>query len=175
MTVLMESEADPASWPAAPDGLSLEAAALDSDALWTRIEGWIAFRWSGREVTWIVNGPGVWSPRLQPATITAFEVWDDGWTPAVLSAHPLGYELDDRTYRFTATVGTTDTPPPAVLEAYRRLAEYLADTGEIGRVAISGRRKLSDVEVESTRPTTWMGRAIHYSGAADLLRPWRQA
>ena len=49
------------------------------------------------------------------------------WETATLDSTPLGgYCLEDATYRFTGTLGDTDTPPETVLLAYARLAEYMA-------------------------------------------------
>jgi len=173
--VLSQDEGQPASYPAKPSDLSADAAALDPAAVWTRIESWIAYRWGERTVTWIVAGPGVWSPNLKPASVDTAEVWGGTtWTTTTLTAAPTGYDLDDATYQITATVGSTDTPPEAVLEAYKRYAEYVVDTGHIGRVATSGSRNLSDLSISTDRPAQWQARALHYSGAADLLRPWRR-
>ncbi len=175
MDVIAEDEGQPAAYPAAPVGLSPDAAALNPDALWQRLESWIAYRWEPRAVLWIVQGPGVWSPRLKPATVDTFEVWDGStWAPVTLDPAPLGYELAAETYRLTATVGSTDTPPSAVLEAFRRLAEYLADQATLGLVATSRTLNIAGtIQTESTRPAAWQARALHYSGAADLLRGYR--
>lgn len=173
MDILQEDEGQPASYPAV-SGLSAAAAALDAGALWQRLEAWIAYRWETRAVTWIVQGPGCWTPRLKPATVNTFEVWDAGaWAPVVLDAAPLGYELDAKTYRFTATAGVAEAPPAAVLEAFRRLAEYLADESTLGRVAGSGTFDVDGFRVERSRPVAWQAKALHLSGAADLLRAWR--
>ena len=175
MEILTEDEQAPASYPTAPSGLSTAASALDADALWQRIEQFITRRWNERQVVWIVEGPGVFAPRLQPATIDTREVWNgDSWESVTLDAAPLGDELDAKTYRFTATVGSTDDPPASINEAFVRLAEYLADQSFIGRVATSGTRDLnSTVQATSERPAAWQSKALYYSGAADLLRRYR--
>lgn len=175
MDILSQNEGEPSSYPFAPSGLSTAAGNLDPQMIWSRIEDWIRYRWAERQVVWIVEGPGVFVPTLKPASITAREVWNGtGWESVTLDPTPLGDELDAKTYRITATVGTTDTPPKTLLEAYRRLAEYLVDQSHIGRVATSGTRSLDGtLSVSSERPAAWQARALHYSGAADLLRSYR--
>lgn len=76
MEILQREEAAPASYPAAPAGLSDAAELLDHTALWARIEAYTAHRFTAREVLWTVAGPGEFKPDLAPATITAREVWD---------------------------------------------------------------------------------------------------
>ena len=171
--ILQETEGVPSSYPAKPSGLSTEADALDTRTLWKRIESFITYRWNERTVTWIVQGPGWWQPRLQPVTVDTAEKWDGEWVTVTLDPAPLGYELDEATYRVTATVGTTDSVPSDLNEAYRRLAEYLVDDSYIGRVATSGSRDLGDVSISSKRPEAWKAKALHQSGAADLLRRYR--
>jgi hypothetical protein len=175
LVALDEQEGVPSSYPAQPSGLTTDAADLDTETLWKRIESWITNRWGERSVTWIVEGPGTWTPRLQPASIDTSEVWDgSAWQTVTLQAAPMGYELDAKTYRVTATVGSTESVPAELNEAYRRLAEYLADDSYLGRVATSGTRDLSDMQITSERPAAWQAKALHYSGAADVLRKWRR-
>lgn len=174
MDLLDVSESEPTARPSPPSDLSDPAAALDANALWARIEAWCAWRWGERSVTWIIQGPGQFLPPLQPATVDTVEVWNDGvWTETTLAAAPLGLEVPDGVYRITATVGTADDPPADVLEAYRRLAEYLADDSHVGRVPTSASRSASGVSINVERPAAWQAKALHYSGAADLLRRWR--
>lgn len=182
MTELLEQqEALPSAYPPAPSGLSTAAAALDKDALWQRIEAWIAYRWTARGVIWIVNGPGHFEPLLMPATLTKAEVWrNDAWEEITLPASPLGglRMIGDGPYRFTADVGG-GTVPAAVSEAYRRLAEYWASHQSSGEYALpAGVRAFShsvgDVSVSVRGDGNWTARAIEASGAADLLRPYRR-
>ena len=171
--VFFEEENAPSSFPPPPPGLSTGAQTVDPTALWRRIEQWIAHRWQPRTVVWIVRGPGTWQPRLKPATVDAADIWGEDWQPVTLTPGPLGYELGPHVYRLTATVGEPNNPPEDVFEAARRLAEYLADDAFLGRVATSGTRSLSDQSISSERPATWQARALHNSGAADLLRRYR--
>jgi hypothetical protein len=171
--ILQEIEGVPSSYPTSPTDLSSEAKDLDSRALWKRIESFVSYRWSERTATWIVQGPGWWQPRLSPFTLDSAEVWNgETWESVTLSPAPIGYELAASIYKVSGTVGTTSVPSD-VLEAFRRLAEYLADDSYIGRVASSGSRDLGDVSISSKRPVDWQGKALHYSGAADLLRRYR--
>lgn len=177
-----EDEGTPETRPAVPAGLFTTVAAtpgealtetlalaalVPADAVWARLEDWITHRWGVREVAWVVSGPGAWEPRLRPATITATEVWRDGdWQAVTLEATPLGglaLELD--TYRITADVGAATDPPAAVWEAFRRLALFYAQSWDHPGGVTSAN--------DTTAPAALNARALHYSGAADLLRRWR--
>jgi hypothetical protein len=163
---LREDEGAPASYPTLPGSFTVELATV-----WHRLEQWISYRWGERTVEWVVAGPGTWKPRLKPASIDSAEAWDgDTWETVTLQAGPIGYELDDRTYKITATVGSTDTPPDVVLEAGKRLAEFL---DEAGADPAKGASSVSDGDYSFTRPAGWAARAIHLSGAGDLLRAYR--
>lgn len=162
--------------------LSERATGLSQAALWRRLERWMSHRWGVRVVTWRIKGPGAWEPRLTPAVITASEIWNPttaDWTPVTLEPGPMGYSLDDGPYRITADVGETDPPPEEVQEAFRRLAEYVAEA-EIGyafgaRGAGSVSERVGDLSAAVRRPTNWMALAMQNSGAADLLRQHRRA
>lgn len=170
---LTEAEAIPAGYPAAPAGLSTAAAALDADAIWQRLEAYCRVRWTTREVVWTVEGDGYWDAPLAPATLNTVEVWESGaWAECIPPVSPWGgYDLPgDGPYRITADVGGGDVPA-AVMEAFRRLAEYSA---EIGSPA-DGFTSVDDGGVSFERAATWAARAIQNSGAADLLRPYRRA
>ncbi len=167
-------------------GLSDAAIALDQDALWQRLEQWIAYRWPKREVVWVVAGRGEFMPPLADATVTKTEVAQSGtwetppWLEIDLMRGPFGVELRGKRYRITADVGSDDDPPAAVLEAYRRLAEYMAEAdAKVSKYQpgafTSYSEGLSDASISVSRPMNHKARAIHYSGAADLLRPWRVA
>jgi hypothetical protein len=184
--ILSETEAEPASRPAMPadlfdkvqseSGGSLSlgmdlARQVPPEFIWPRLEAWMAWRWGARQVVWVVEGPGEWAPRLKPATLTATEIWRCGaWANVTLAAAPSGYCLEAETYRLTATVGADETPPPAVQEAFRRLARFMAsqwdDPGGITRTEDGS-------GYSAEQPAGWAARGIHYSGAADLLRGYR--
>jgi len=178
---IKQTEAAPASYPAV-SGLSDKAQALDAAALWQRIEAFTAWRWTEREVVWLVEGDGDWCPPLAPAEVTAEEVWDgEAWVPATVYASPYGgYRLTTcGPFRFTAAVGGGEVPA-AVSEAFRRLAEYSVEIGKdsllSGHPAHTSHSAQIGQSVQETfdRPSTWAARAIHNSGAADLLRPYRR-
>lgn len=169
--IIREIEGVPSSYPAKPSGLSTAADALDSALIWRRLEHWTRYRWAEREVVWTLEGPGNWEPRLTPATVTSFEVWRNGaWVTVTLTASPIGYLLEDDTYRLTATVGDTDAPPEVVLEAYTRLAEYFA---EIQADPLPALTSTTDGDFSFSRPSAWAAKALFVSGAADLLRAFR--
>jgi hypothetical protein len=164
--VLSETEGEPSSYPTLPGTFT-----VDLSTVWKRLEGWTAYRWNERTVTWVVQGPGTWEPRLRPATIDTSEVWQDGgWVTTTLDPAPLGYALDSRTYRIVATVGDTAAPPAIVQEAGRRLAEFL---DQAGSDPVAGHTSVQDGDYSFDRPSGWAARAIHYSGAGDLLRGYR--
>lgn len=180
---LKQVEALPATYPAAPAGMSVAAAALDPAMIWQRIESYICHRWTARAVVWTVEGPGEWEPPLSPATITTVESWSGtAWVAVTLMASPLGSVVlpAEAPYRITATVGG-GTVPAAVSGAYRRLAEYSAEIGDNGMVPGHVSHTSHSVAIGSAinesfaRPSTWAAKAIINSGAGDLLRPYRRA
>ena len=180
-TLLREIEGTPESWPTVilhyparvPDGggggESLPT--VDAATVWRRIEAWIGHRWASRPVSWVLEGPGEFEPRLQPFTLVSIEQWDDaaGWVEATAAPSALGYCLAEGRYRITGTAGDDSTPPETVQEAFRRLHEYAS-----GIAQHRGARMADTVADDRTRPTAWAARAMNLSGAADLLRPWRR-
>ena len=150
------------------------------DAVWARLEGYIAWRFSPRSVVWIVEGCGEWKAPLTPATISTIEVWSDrakAWETATLDAAPLGgfYLPCTGPYRFSAMVGGDDDVPAIVAQAAQLLAAYMAASpGDPG--ATRTRDVVAGVgETELWRSESWMARAMRNSGAADLLRNFRRA
>lgn len=170
---LKEVEAIPASYPAVT-GLSTAAAALDADALWQRVEAYCRVRFTEREVIWTVEGPGLWEAPLSPATISTVGVWEGGaWQAVTLSEGPYGYDLPgDGPYRITANVGAGSVPA-AVSEAFRRLAEYLADKPDRAG-ASSYSIDFGELKESYDRTPAWVAKALQLSGAADLLRPYKR-
>lgn len=179
--LVKETEAVPASYPMAPTGLSTKAAAIDPGVIWQRIEPYIRLRWREREVVWIVEGEGEWSPPLSPATVSTVEVWQaTEWVETTPPVSPFGGIVlpGDGPYRITASVGS-GTPPAAVLEAFRRLAEYSAEIADYSAAkghagATNVNSSLGQLSTSFDRSATWAARAMQYSGAADLLRPYRR-
>jgi hypothetical protein len=115
---------------------------------------------------------------LRPATVSTLEVWSSGaneWEAATLDASPLGgyYLPCTGPYRFTATVGSNaGDVPAAVNEAFRRLAEYMAQKpGKAG--ARSESIAAGSITISPSRSPSWMAQALQNSGAADLLRNYR--
>ncbi len=174
-TTIKQTEAIPAAYPTTPSGLSTAAAALDADAIWQRIESYIAHRWTARNVVWIAEGCGEWQPPLAPATISTVEVWlGDAWEAVTLSPSPMGgYCLAGGTYRFTGTVGS-GTVPEIVAEAFRRLAEYMAAASRGSPGTTRERVTAGSVTVDKSRSASWAAQAMANSGAGDLLRNYRR-
>jgi len=173
---LKEAEATPASYPPAPMALSEAAYALDAAALWQRIEAWCAVRWTARPVVWTIEGGGAWEAPLQPASLTLAEIWDGAaWVQCTPAASPWGgYALPgEGPYRITADVGGGPVPA-AVSEAFRRLAEYLADATDRAGVSSYSVNMGGAIEESYQRNPAWVARAMDLSGAADLLRPYKR-
>ncbi len=180
-TLLREDEATPASWPAVAGHFPTRDAetgdddnpSVDPAVTWRRIEEWTAHRWTPRSVTWIVQGPGEFTPRLRPFTLATVESFDDAagdWTAATAAPTALGgLMLDAAIYRISGAAGDGSTPPEAVLEAWRRLHEYSLGIARQwwGEAAIYRSE-------DRQAPAGWAAKAIHLSGAADLLRSYRR-
>ena len=178
MRTLRTTEIEPASWPVV-SGLSADAGAIPEAIIWRRLEAWIAWRWPARSVEWIVEGPGEWTPTLRPVSALSAELWTAGaWEAVTLEATPLGgFRLDaEGPYRIGGTAGDDTDPPESVLEAFRRLAEYSAQArAELNNAgAALAASDVSEGDFSMTRSPNWIARAIHLSGAADLLRPYRR-
>ena len=142
------------------------------------VESYTAHRFTEREVIWTVTGPGCFEPDLTPATITASEIWDGvAWQSVTLDASFLGGVVlgCGGPYRVTADVGGGDVPA-AVIEAYRRLAEYLAaDRGGVSGASSYSVNIGGDLSERFRRNPSHVAKALQNSGAADLLRNYRRA
>jgi hypothetical protein len=172
-TTIKQNEAAPASYPTTSPAL------VNGDVAWQRIESYIAHRYTARTVEWIVEGCGEWVAPLSPATVSAVEVWSRAgeWESVTLNPSPLGgYRLPcTGPYRFTATVGGGSPAPvvPAIVwEAVKRLDAYLAaKPGKPG--ATSESITAGSISISHRRSESWMASALQNSGAADLLRGYR--
>jgi hypothetical protein len=181
-TTIKQIESPPDDFPDLPRGLSDAAARLDSSVLWARIEAYVAHRWTERDVSWIVQGPGEWVAPLTPVTIASVQQWTsaNGWEAVTLSPAPLGGFFLPATgpYLFAGIAGDDDVDVPAIVfDAYRRLAEYLAQPAPIGaRAGVSNSTFTIGNGVTSSwrRDLSWMAKALQDSGAADLLRGFRR-
>ncbi|MDR1968408.1 MAG: hypothetical protein LBQ32_06920 [Burkholderiaceae bacterium] len=154
-------------------------------AIWRRIEQYIVWRWGERSVEWIIQGGRLFTPPLRPVTITTVEVFNEGdgppsvpageWTQIKRGISPFGVRLPRSAfYRIRGTAGQNDPPPADVLEAYTRLAEYIAGVKDDGRVgATSVTDSIPGVTLTVHRPVNSLSRALEYSGAADLLKAYR--
>ncbi|MBB5220587.1 hypothetical protein HNP73_000508 [Amaricoccus macauensis] len=178
MTTLRTDEGRPTLWPVIP-GLSARAAAIEPEVIWRRIESWIAWRWGVRSCSFIIEGGcGAWRAPLHPFTVSTVEAWGgEAWGAATLAADPLGgRSLGDRShYRITGTLGFTEDPPADVLQACRRLAEYSSEKHGIDGASSRTVELGGQLRESYERAPVWLARALTYSGAADLLRPYRRA
>lgn len=83
------------------------------DAIWQRIESYIAHRFTERSVTWLIEGAGDWMPPLTPATIQTVECWESGqWVQTNADPSPFGGICLPRSgaWRVVASVGTGPIP-----------------------------------------------------------------
>ncbi len=159
-------------------------AGYTDEALWRRIEQYIVWRWGERSVEWTVHGEGLFMPPLKPVTITAVARFNDygapghepgEWIPRTLRRTPFGVRTDGPGfYKIQGTAGGDQSPPPDVLEAYTRMADYLAGLkaeGHVGATAVD--QDVPGVSLAVRRSAQAMARALEYSGAADILKAYR--
>lgn len=176
MTVELLSieEAAPAAWPDPPSGTFT----VSNETIWRRLEGWTRYRFALRQVVWTVEGPGLFVPTLRPFALVEAEAWiDDTWTATTLTPWSVGYRIPVGQYRIAGTVGEPDSaasPPKALpadlAEAYRRLGYFLDEAGADPAKGLTAGR---DGDYSFRRSEGWAAKAIHLSGAADLLRTYR--
>ncbi|MEM0990816.1 MAG: hypothetical protein AAGK00_18255 [Pseudomonadota bacterium] len=175
-TTLNEAEEAPASYPNVTHWIGDFRVALPGDptvsqvVTWQRIEAWIATRWTARSVVYIAEGSGEWLPRLSPFTTTTVQLWrNSSWATVTLDPTPLGgLQLPTGdTYRITGIAGDDSPHPEAVLEAWRRLHEFQH------AAAFSKWNETAFVGGDEGITRAWAAKEMHLSGAADLLRPWR--
>ena len=160
----------------------LELSAAGREAVWKRIEAWVAYRWGARSCIFIVQSGTrrAWRPPLHPFTVETVEAWvGDAWEAVSLAPDFAGgvvLEYADA-YRFTGILGTDDTPPADVVEAYRRLAEHFVAIRVHSPMLGSSKHEQHDGgrSIAIERAPTWTAKAMQNSGAADLLRNYRRA
>lgn len=146
---------------------------------WRRVEGWIGWRWGVRPVAFVLEGAGEWAPPLVPLAEPVAATWCAGaWAAITPPAGPLGGFLFDTVgpHRVEALLGSAEPPPEMVREAVRRLAHYNTElAGQAAELASTRRTSIAGaLDIESTADPRLLARALTYSGAADLLRPWRK-
>lgn len=177
-------EGDPTPLPPVP-GLSPQAAVLPADLIWLRIEGFTGRRFAFRDAEWFINGFGAyWQPTVEPWQIDGMAEWNTSselWEPRDLpSWQPdRGYRLTGHgRWRFLGSIGSVDLPAMPFIEAYRRLAEYLAAGDAAAEHWVPGVRSytVSDggMSITQQRAANWQADAFRLSGAADALRYHRR-
>lgn len=178
MAVTLHVHENPAPNPTpAPDGLSVTAAALDPAPIWGRIEAWCSYRWALRVTLTTIEGEAgdEWVTPIAPFALDSALIWKGAWVDATIWDTGLGLALPiSGRFKLIGTYGEDEAPDATVNEAYRRLAEYIADA-EHHRFAGASSVKVDagQVGIQYDRAPTHMARAIALSGAADLLRPYR--
>ena len=75
----------------------------------------------------------------------------------------------------TGGVGADNTTPAEVNEAFRRLAEYWAETEERPGVSSYSVNIGGAISEQYERAPAWLARAMSNSGAGDLLLKYRRA
>jgi hypothetical protein len=184
MKLIRFEEAAPADYPVLytydVDGNLAEEPLIIDRGIWDRLEQYTAFRWRERQAVWTVQGVGEWQPHITPLQNITVDLWDEDsltWGATSLDATPIGglKVPDDQVYRIKATVGDNAAAIPDVfVAAYERLAEYhAADTSPAG-VATHSLRLGDGYEESVNRNPNYVGRAMQYSGAADLIRQYRR-
>lgn len=171
------AEGAPESYPAvvmhAREGGSISADfEVDAAVTWQRIEVWIRFRFSTREVVFMIEGPGPWVSPLTPFKATTVEVWRaDAWEATTPRPSPSGGFIfeGDGPYRVTGTAGDNNAPPAIVLEAWRLLQEY-----QRGLAASHMNETALISSGDDTSVSLFAAKSMHVSGAADLLRNYRR-
>lgn len=144
--------------------------AFDEAVIWQRIEAWCGHRWGARAVTWVVRGAGEWIPPLTPYSVDQAYKWNGAtWEQTTLAYSAVGLWLEGCDYKIEATVGDANDSPAAVDEAAQRLAEFYAAHSADD----AGVTSITDGDYSRTINASAMARAMQYSGAADLLRPYR--
>lgn len=169
-------EDEPAAFdPGTPAGLSPKAAAIPPRAIWARIESWTGYRWAPRSFEAIVCGPGEWLAPVEPVSSLSVEIWySEHWEISELRQGPLGIELGCGTFRITGQAGSGELAPADVLEAYKRLAEYIAAMSDRPGMDSVSYGVGGELDYSWRRGRSAMARAMQDSGAADLLRPYRR-
>jgi len=160
-SLFIESETEiSTTYPDAPN---------DDPVIWDRLEAFCNFRWSETVMEFVVNPPCEiqWQPPYEPFTVDL--VNGEAATPDDFGAVTLREKSKVR-----ATIGGA-TPSATVLKAYERLADYMAATddapGGTSRYSVT----IGDLSESWSRHPDYMARAIHNSGAADLLRKFKKA
>lgn len=165
--IVKQAEAIPESYPDV-DGVTGDALAI----AWQRVEHFIAWRYSPREVVWRVEADGCeWQAPLAPVVSLTVQNGDE--TPYEPESGPLGgWMLPCGIVTVTATVGAGPAPA-AVLEAVKRYAGFIASVAQLpAGITRIGSGALS-LSYRADQVNSAM--ALVNSGAADLLRAYRRA
>lgn len=160
------------TYPTTPTGLSTAAAAIAPAVIWDRLYSYIGHRWGTNLVSWRLQGCGEFIPRLTPYTVEDVFYWSNsGWVLTPLQAGPVGIELPAfNIWKIDATTGGgVMAVPAAVARAYVLLAEYMASTSKNP----AGVASLTSGQLSMRFSRDHAARALQQSGAADLLRPYR--
>lgn len=178
-TVMEQVELTDPAYPDAPAGLSDAAAAISKQVIWDRLEQFTNYKIGERSIRYrvlVCQKQPYWIPAERPFVVTRIQTIDaitEDYVDKTVTPREDGAVRLDGLSLVTVTVGST-TAPPLFQEAYKRLAEYWA-TPKIGPEG-STRYSLSigpDISESVSTVATHTARGMIYSGAADLLRKYR--
>ena len=157
------------TYPEPPDGLSDDAAAIEPAVIWDRLEAFCNYRWSETVMEFVVapDHPVMWTQPYLPSVVDL--VNGEPAEPDEFGA----VRINGRS-KVRATIGGA-APSETVLAAYRRLAEYFAVRDEMPAGAQRYAVSIGDISETISKRPDHMARAMHNSGAADLLRKFRKA
>ena len=174
LSELTQFEASPAEYPPV-EGVTGDLLAT----CWQRIEHFIARRFGSRAVVWTLTSEGgEWRPPLGPiiAVTEAFRWCDGDWQPYTITRGPFGLLLPPGHVQIDASVGTVSLQLPSSVESdVQRLAAYLESESAVPAGARSYRANVGQLSESISADPAHMAKAIHNSGAADLLRKYRRA
>lgn len=164
-SLYIESETEISiEYPPGPAGLVVNV----PEAIWERMENYVACRWSTAEVEYIVSAPCAidWRPPAYPWVIDTV----DG-DPAEVNTFG-EVTLKPGRHRVVCTIGGQEVTE-GVNEAFRRLAAYYADPDTRKGYTRYSVNLAGDVSESWSRRAGTDGLAA--TGAAELLKKYRKA
>jgi len=172
-------EGEPASWPEVEDLRLIGLPEKYEAVFWRRIEDYLGRRYAARAVTFFVEGPGEWTPPIEPVSGLSVEVFDaGGWASVEPEATAFGGFVLPATgpYRIAGTAGDDSEPPQLVKSAVAALAGYAAaaDSNAPRGASAYSMSVGGVIEERVRRDPAFLAKAIDYSGAGDMLRHLRR-
>ena len=171
-------EGRPEAWPAIVTTPWVPGNGFDPEAVWLRIECWIAYRWGERPCTFVVEGGcGSWRPPLVPFAVETIETWTAAHGRRSRSAAPARRRRASAR-RWPIGSAARSARPTRRPRACSRLLVAWPITPPIRKHILA--RRFADQQTDRDgasiaidRAPNWTARVLANSGAADLLRPYR--